>query len=410
MTWLNRTHFGDCRDSMRKMIAAGVRVNCIVTSPPYWNLRNYGHPCQLGLEKTPEEYIANMVEVFRLARDLLADDGVLWLNLGDSYLDKSLCMIPSRVSMALQDDGWYLRSMLPWIKRNCMPESIEDRPATAIEYIFMLTKSRRNFYDHQAVRRVATASSEARWNQDIANQRGSDRANGGGKTNGRMKAVGGGHDKQRGHSRRHAGFNERWDHMSKTEQSANGRNYRNSDPFFDSLRGLIADEQGDPLVLLVNPQPYTGAHFAVFPPALVEPFVLAGTSAHGHCSKCGAGWERITEKGAPDLVQQQACGGDANGEYHGKAVKEYAGTGAQNASATKARILEGMRECVTTGWKPTCGCGVEPVRGIVFDPFGGSGTTAQVAQQFGRDWILCELNEDYAQLQQDRTRQMGMAI
>lgn len=182
MTWLNRTHFGDCRETMRKMIAAGVRVNCIVTSPPYWNLRNYGHPGQLGLEKTPEEYIANMVEVFRLARDLLADDGVLWLNLGDSYQDKSLCMIPSRVATALQKDGWYLRSMMPWVKRNCMPESAEDRPATAIEYIFMLTKSKRYFYDHHAVRRMAAASSEARWDQNIDDQRGSDRANGGGRT------------------------------------------------------------------------------------------------------------------------------------------------------------------------------------------------------------------------------------
>lgn len=198
--------------------------------------------------------------------------------------------------------------------------------------------------------------------------------------------------------------------MSKDEQTANGRNFRNSDPFFDSLKGLLADEQGDPLVLLVNPKPYSGAHFAVFPPDLVEPFVLAGTSAHGHCPECGAGWARVVEKGAHDLAQQQACGGDSAGEYHGEAVKEYSGTGAQDASATKARILEGMRARITTGWMPTCRCGAEPVKGVVFDPFGGSGTTAQVAQAFGRHWMLCELNQDYEPLQQDRTRQMGMAI
>ena len=430
MTWLNRTHFGDCRESMRKMIAAGVRVNCIVTSPPYFGLRDYGHPGQLGLEKTPEEYVANMVEVFRLARDLLADDGTLWLNLGDSYVGsggqspqsgalfkgrarqrENVCMslrgqgaglkqkelvgIPWMTAFALRADGWYLRQEIIWAKPNPMPESVTDRCTKSHEQIFLLSKRPRYFFDSEAIAEPVTLSTVARVSQpNIENQHGSDRVPG--KTNGTMKAVlkSSGNKERKPASARGVPT----DTNGKTAGAMAG-----SVPWEGSTRNKRS-------VWTVTTKPFKGAHFATFPPELIEPCILAGTSAHGHCPQCGAGWERITEKGDPDREHQRACGGDVNGEYHGEAVKDYAGTGAQNASETKARILDGMRTKVTTGWQATCKCGVEPVPGVVFDPFGGSGTTAEVAQKFGRDWILCEINPAYLPLQIERTKQMGLAV
>jgi len=269
-------------------------INTCITSPPYWGLRDYGQPGQLGLEPTPEEYVANIVKVFREVRRVLRDDGTLWLNLGDSYQNakgqsggidpkqparrhglrpqdksipglkpKDLVGIPWRVAFALQADGWYLRQDVIWHKPNPMPESVTDRPTKSHEYIFLLSKSERYHYDHEAIREPATHSSITRWQQDIDSQEGSHRANGGQKSNGTMKAVGGPRrgEKQRGHSRRHDGFNDRWDGMTKEEQAAMGRNKRS--------------------VWTVATKPFSEAHFATFPPELIEPCILAGCPAGG---------------------------------------------------------------------------------------------------------------------------------
>ena len=185
---MNLIQFGDCRATMRELIADGVRVQCCVTSPPYYGLRDYGHPGQLGLEKTPAEYVAAMVEVFGLVRELLADDGVLWLNLGDSYANdtkwggqasgkhvqalqgnsgigrqqhttglpgKNLIGIPWRVAFALQEAGWYLRQDVIWHKPNPMPESVTDRCTKAHEYLFLLTKSGRYYWNAEAMKEPA---------------------------------------------------------------------------------------------------------------------------------------------------------------------------------------------------------------------------------------------------------------
>lgn len=187
---LNTCFYGDCRETMRRLISEGVKVQMCVTSPPYWNLRDYGHPEQLGLEKTPGEYVQHMVEVFRLVKELLRDDGTCWVNLGDSYAGsmrgygrdgsscvvsekqlsnrgsfvlppdwdslglkpKDLCGIPWRVAFALQADGWYLRSDIIWSKPNPMPESVTDRPTKAHEYLFLLAKSQRYYFDQNSVR------------------------------------------------------------------------------------------------------------------------------------------------------------------------------------------------------------------------------------------------------------------
>ena len=281
---MNRVIFGDCRDTMRDLKDQGVRVQCCVTSPPYFGLRDYGHPGQIGLEKTPAEYVAALVEVFDGVRALLADDGVLWLNLGDSYGDKQLLGMPWRVAFALQEAGWYLRQDVIWHKPNPMPESVTDRCTKAHEYLFLLTKSEQYHFDAEAIKEPASdnpVSAARRSRADFC-------------TVG-TKAIQG------------TGFG----------QSGQGENAK-----------YKGDDRNRRSVWTVATKPYSGAHFAVFPTELIEPCVLAGSRP-----------------------------GD-----------------------------------------------------VVLDPFMGSGTTAQVAQALGRQWIGCELNTEYAPLQQARTAQAALAI
>jgi DNA modification methylase len=257
-------------------------VQCCVTSPPYYGLRNYGVEGQIGAEKTPEQYIASLVDVFREVRRVLREDGVLWLNLGDSYTSggrktrapdakdgkggrendtrpdtphglkaKDLLMIPARVALALQADGWYLRSVCPWIKRNAMPESVKDRPATTIETIFMLTKSAKYYYDAEAVKVEAAQPNRKR----------ADRFGG---------------NKHTGETTMHSD--------GSVFVGSSTRTRRSSDWFIESWQGLLQDEEGDPLAFVVNTRPYKGAHFATFPPHLVKPCIVASTKGRAQQS------------------------------------------------------------------------------------------------------------------------------
>lgn len=273
-------------------------VQTCVTSPPYWGLRDYQIAGQLGLEPTPELYVAAMVEVFREVRRVLRDDGTLWLNLGDSYAGswgnyggqnrgngrqrdivngsqapnpaydgqegvippnarvpglkpKDLCGIPWRVAFALQADGWYLRCDIIWSKPNPMPESVTDRPTKAHEYLFLLSKSERYYYDAEAIKEDGTA--ETTKMPDGCDT--GDGAHGSFHRNGREKGKR--TDKQRGHGRRHDGFNDRLDLMTKAEQCALRRNKRS--------------------VWSIATAPFPEAHFATFPPKLIEPCILAGS-------------------------------------------------------------------------------------------------------------------------------------
>jgi DNA modification methylase len=367
---------GDALDELKKLPAESVQ--CAVTSPPYFGLRDYKVPGQIGLEKSPAEYVARLVEVFAEVRRVLRNDGTLWLNLGDSYAanrggtgmpaetlaggigghgnelahrgrgerndynpkrdclkyglkHKDLIGIPWRVAFALQADGWYLRSDIIWHKPNCMPESVTDRPTRSHEYIFLLTKSAKYFYDAQAIAEPASLVSLERSLRAVSDNHkningapgqpphsmNEPRPNRHGST-----LQGGDHgryflgdnipekerrpnqnrpDKQRGHGRRHQGFNERWDAMSREEQCSGMRNKRD--------------------VWTVPTASYSDAHFATFPPDLIKPCILAGTRV-----------------------------GDT-----------------------------------------------------VLDPFAGSGTTGLVAREFGRHAILIELNQDYVALIRQRT-------
>jgi DNA modification methylase len=344
---------GDNREVLRTLPAQS--VHCVVTSPPYWGLRDYGAEGQLGLEETPEEYVANMVDVFREVWRVLRDDGVLWLNLGDSYngsggaggdygagglkegqprypgrnvnnlKPKDLVGIPWRVAFALQADGWYLRSDVIWHKPNPMPESVTDRPTKAHEYIFLLTKSARYFYDADAVAEKSVDT----WS--FGQQRRVQRvlAGGGALSGGMGDGVSGG----------------------------TTRNRRS--------------------VWTIATQPYSGAHFATFSPKLIEPCVLAGTSARGCCPTCGAPWERIIER-TGHVNKREA----AHAPNNCQTKTDSTGW----APLTKA----------TNEWQPTCTCPLaEPVSCTVLDPFNGAGTTGVVAGTHGRDYIGIELNPDY---------------
>ena len=225
-------------------------VNTCVTSPPYWGLRDYGTDDQLGLEKTPEKFVENLVNVFREVRRVLRDDGTVWLNLGDSYLaNKQLSGIPWRVAFALQADGWYLRQDIIWSKPNPMPESVTDRCTKAHEYIFLLSKSPKYYYDNEAIKEESQLDAS---------------------------------------------------------ETKNKRS-----------------------VWSVSPVAYKEAHFATYPPELIKPCILAG------------------------------C----------------------------------------------------PEGGTVLDPFGGSGTTAQVSNNLNRNAILCELNPEYVEIAKVRLQEsLGMFL
>lgn len=334
---------GDWIEQMRGI--ADKSVHCCVTSPPYFRLRNYGHDGQVGLEQTPREYIDKLVSGFSEVHRVLRDDGTLWVNLGDSYAStapgslsaplkqdgilsgvsdavsssrvvmrckntdgikpKDLIGIPWMFAFAMRDYGWYLRQEIIWAKKNCMPESVKDRCTRSHETIFMFSKKPKYYYDYEAIMEPAvydvdgtgTAARKAR--QNDSNKLLPDAMKNGIRKAGFKDAgmFSGKHsDKQRGHSKRHDGFNDRWDKMSKEEQCTGMRNKRD--------------------VWNVATSPYDGAHFAVFPPKLIEPCILVG------------------------------C----------------------------------------------------PEGGTVLDPFGGSGTTAMVAAQNRRGFIVIELNPEYIPL------------
>lgn len=275
---------GDVREKLAELPDGSVQ--CCVTSPPYWGLRDYGTRGQLGVEQTPAAYVAAMVDVFASVRRTLRADGTLWLNLGDSYQNakgqahgidpkqparrhglrpqdvsvpglkpKDLVGIPWMVAFALRADGWYLRADIIWSKPNPMPESVQDRPTKAHEYIFLLSKRRRYFYDAPAIREMYAASTLREFSDGYDGKARKAYAGTGAQNASDVKRRI--CDKQRGHGRRHAGFNDRWDAMPKDEQRMGGSNCRS--------------------VWSFAPAQYPEAHFATFPEAIPERCIKAGS-------------------------------------------------------------------------------------------------------------------------------------
>lgn len=319
---MNQYIVGDCIEVMRGLPAESVQ--CCVTSPPYWGLRDYGHPGQLGLEKKPDEYVAKMVDVFREVKRLLKPDGVLWLNLGDTYAGswgnhgarageqrekkavkyerhawddhiqrppmshdcpglkpKDLVGIPWRVAFALQSDGWWLRSDIIWSKPNPMPESVTDRPTKAHEYIFLLAKSARYYYDHEAVKQPAVRPHE------VGNLGGS---------KGRNIVLYPGDPNYRGEN------GSQWGRAVSTGDRVNLRS-----------------------VWEITTQPYPDAHFAVFPERLPKLCILAGSRV-GDTILDPFGGSGTTGKVAEDLGRDWILI-DVNDKYKKLADKRTAQTG-----------------------------------------------------------------------------------
>lgn len=264
----NHCYQGDCRVVMRNLIAAGVRVQCIVTSPPYWGLRDYGVAGQLGLEPTLREFLVNMVEVFDLCRELLADDGTLWLNMGDGYVPcraagvktKDVTGQPWRLAIALQDAGWWLRQDIVWHKPNPMPESVRDRCTKSHEYVFLMTKGERYFYDFAAMQEPVSGGAHARGagvNPKAEIPSGWDTSGSGHRSlKGRYPGTG-------------VGFGRGYDKVAKPRAKQNAS--------FSAAVTDLVDMRNRRSVWTIPTQSFDGAHFATFPEALVEPCVLAGS-------------------------------------------------------------------------------------------------------------------------------------
>lgn len=302
MTRTHRILVGDCIDMMRTL--PDQSVHCCVTSPPYFGLRDYGVAGQIGLENTPSEFTRRLVEVFREVRRVLSDNGTVWVNMGDTYASaaggyasggsagkydtvseatrgavirgkrrspptglkpKDLMGIPWRLAFALQDDGWYLRQDIIWHKPNPMPESTQDRCTKSHEYLFLLSKSPRYYYDQEAIKEPVAPSSIVRLAQDIEQQLGSDRVPG--KTNGPMKAV---------RSKRDSFKRE----GSKREQVIPGQNLGTHRPDREES-GYPLETRNKRSVWSVPTVGFKGSHFATFPPDLIRPCILAGAPRGG---------------------------------------------------------------------------------------------------------------------------------
>ena len=326
---------------------------------------------QIGLEATPDEYLATMVAVFREVRRVLRPDGTLWLNMGDSYstggagknfrnspnanrdgtadtkaprcvlngadglAPKQLLMMPARLALALQADGWWVRSDIIWAKPNPMPESCRDRPTSAYEHVFLLTKRATYFYDAEAVRETNSNPALSECITDWRERPGNGEWPSG--TGGRMGSV------------------------------QSGRNCRN--------------------VWSIATHAYPAAHFATYPPELAERCIRAGTSERGCCAACGAPWRRETDKRFTTTRGQKEGGGAGL-----DATSRWAGWG------------NGVTDVTTTGWAASCACAADVVPATVLDVFAGAGTTLLVADRLQRNAIGIELNAAYTTMAMDRCR------
>jgi DNA modification methylase len=391
----------------RTIPMADKSVHMVACSPPYFNLRDYGDPRQIGSEPTPGEFVEAMRAVGREVWRVLRDDGSWWLNLGDGFARdggdgrcgpnarvgntkagiqsrnckvpdglkaKDLILIPEQVALALRGDGWHLRAKPPWVKPSPMPESTDDRPNVAHESIFLLTKKPNAYFDMEAVRVPNATPPHHRGGIWTAEQ-----------TAGPMNRNG----------------SSQYDlaEQSRIWGDDSGRHLRTNDFFTASLDaliehheaylahlkrvrdqgGLLASEDGDPLAFWVAATSFKGSHYAVWPGRLVRPMILASTSQVGACPACGAPWVRIAKRITTDSLQKRWVEADQQLSKGLSRPGQFAG------GSTK-----------TLGWQPSCPCDAgAPVPATVLDNFVGAGTTILEAVALGRHGIGIDLKPEY---------------
>jgi len=395
-------------------------VQCIVTSPPFWGLRDYGHAEQIGLEPTPEAWVEALVGVFRECRRVLRPDGVFWLEVGDTYnnrtvsrtsshhaglgytsreietswrdhatngrtrmsiadgdlKEKDLVGAPWMLAFALRADGWWLRSECIWHRPNPMPESVIDRPTKAHSQVFLLTKQARYFFDADAIREPLAPDSAAR----------AERAS---RYDDPEVAAGVPYGATRPRVTKRRSVREGVD--------TNGGGQGSGEMGWDAQLGANARS-----VWSIPTQPTPFAHFATMPEELARRCIAAGTSEAGRCPECGAPWRRIAERTREDVP-----GGSREQDW--TTPKNDGVTPFQKSPPRYRNRVE------TVGWAPQCECGAdeehdgyEPVPCTVLDPFMGSGTTALVARKLGRRAIGVELNAAYLEIARERLSQQSL--
>ena len=361
---------GNCIETLQKLDDKS--INTCITSPPYWGLRNYNdEEKQLGMEDTPEEFVDNLVKVFREVKRVLRDDGTVWLNLGDSYSSggrttttnqslrgnkdygvtrpkpskgikpKDLIGIPWRVALALQQDGWYLRQDIIWHKPNPMPESVKDRCTKAHEYIFLLSKNVKYHFDNEAIKEDS---------------------------------------KYHGKDKRSDKGNIRYE----------GKRTSNKNTKAQQSFVTINPKKNKRSVWTITTKPFKGAHFATFPKDLIEPCVLAGCPEK-ICFGCGKPYERVMQRPKQLEVDRNKRSGLDDRKVGGVLDK-----------------YNRENPPIDLGLQKQCDCETNETKaGTVLDPFGGSGTTGIVAVNHNRHAVLCELNQEYIDLAKDRINQEG---
>jgi DNA modification methylase len=366
---------GDCRQALATL--PDESIQCCITSPPYLGLRNYGVAGQIGLEQSVEEYVAELVAVFREVRRVLRDDGTLWLNMGDAYADranrrsdglsfrsdrrdvvpakrnmlggaaalkaKDLMGLPWMVAFALRTDGWWLREDVIWHKITSMPESVGDRCTRAHEYLFRLTKRGRYYADQDAIREPDKGADHPR--NVLAGQASLEPSS--------------------GLASPHSGL-----------RTVNGRD------------GLGANKRS---VWPIASQPFAEAHFATVPPKLIEPMVLASTSPAA-CGECGAPRRRLVETTVDE----------SRGPVRQRAELPGITRLGQSKNGMGSETFGHRTSTRTLGWEPTCGHDDDSGRCTILDPFAGAGTTGLVALRHGRSFVGIELNPEYVEMARRR--------
>lgn len=330
---------GNCIETLKRLNDQS--VNSCITSPPYWGLRDYGETDQLGLEDTPEEFVDNLLVVFREVKRVLRDDGTVWLNLGDSYmLNKQLACIPFKVALALQADGWYLRQDIIWHKPNPMPESVKDRCTKAHEYIFLLSKSKKYYFDNEAIKEDCVGKDERKWADSYEKAYSIKQ----GETNANIKRT---------------------------------KRYSKDGSFKRNKRS----------VWTVTTKPFKRAHFATFPTDLIEPCVLA-SCPEKICVACDKPYVRVMQRPKQLQVERNKRSGLDDRKVGGVLDK-----------------YNRENPPIDLGVLKQCDCeSNETKAGIVLDPFAGSGTTGIVAANNSRNAVLLELNKEYIDIAERRIK------